>query len=778
MMKNFAASKPASTDTTHLPKLIYLPIVLLLLILFAIGMRLGQGIEYFNEPLRGHLDIQASDFRSDGVTQLKGWAYHATGVRTVTLIIDEVRRLPMRIGLERPDVATVFPGRPGIELSGLLGEYEFGSAVHGSHTFELEVTLGDGRTMQLGPWRVDLGGRPWRLPAGYTDRSAEPFHLSIANSYISLETIDEIQQKFSHYQTESMRVAITAPILYLRTTLGRAGDWEFDPSFDTNRKCGERRLAEDNLNTTIGHALQKHQPTLFTLNGGVWADAACDMPDWDINDELEKDKTHVQWNERNQVVADDYLSHLPGSIHAPELGRILSYNVYNKTARAYKKRNLQSAARLVADLNHQHPELVVGINLDADTYINPFFEGQQWYDYNPDTIRQFREWLQGIGPYASGWSSPDVPNLSNYRRRKNYSLEEVNTLAGVHFAQWEDVDPPRQMSTPKMFFENPWFAVWDEFRRHLVDLHYDELSQWVYQAGVPKEKIYSSQGFQAPGELINPFAIYIDSPPKNYDTGGMSVEGAVPSHGRLGAILYAQSARNDIRTENKQPLFSIFNELSPGWGVVEFHPADLKHPRRVPTFAESYEALDRMLTGGAQFVSVMAWNGGSGQFRNDPGYVAFTVIKDTPLESAMTALMSNYGGLPRGSVVWAFGGLGLTSEDGWKTTEGIGNSAFGRYHLRMNTAGLATMELVATHVDQAPKSASALAMEVRSEDQTTLSLNSGSGAPSTVTVQRSDQPQTVLLPINSDTIKMDQLRLEVTGPANSSVMIERMALLP
>ena len=85
---------------------------LLLLVLLVVGLRQGQGLEYVNEPLRGHLDLQVSDFRPDGLTHVKGWVYHAVGVRSVQLVIDEARRLPMKLGVERQDVAAAFPGRP------------------------------------------------------------------------------------------------------------------------------------------------------------------------------------------------------------------------------------------------------------------------------------------------------------------------------------------------------------------------------------------------------------------------------------------------------------------------------------------------------------------------------------------------------------------------------------------------------------------------------------------------------------------------------------------
>ena len=52
--------------------------------------------------------------------------------------------------------------------------------------------------------------------------------------------------------------------------------------------------------------------------GGIWADASCDVPEWDINDELERDRNNCQWNEADDVYPDDYLKNLPGSQDAPD----------------------------------------------------------------------------------------------------------------------------------------------------------------------------------------------------------------------------------------------------------------------------------------------------------------------------------------------------------------------------------------------------------------------------------------------------------------------------
>ena len=114
----------------------------------------------------------------------------------------------------------------------------------------------------------------------------------------------------------------------------------FDPDWDVTRRCGEKVITEDSLSRTMAAAVEHRLPMLFTLNGGIWADAACDIPAWDINDRLEQDIANCQWNEKNEVMPDDYLKHLPGSQDAPELARSLTFNVYAKDVRHYKRRNL------------------------------------------------------------------------------------------------------------------------------------------------------------------------------------------------------------------------------------------------------------------------------------------------------------------------------------------------------------------------------------------------------------------------------------------------------
>jgi hypothetical protein len=420
----------------------------------------------------------------------------------------------------------------------------------------------------------------------------------------------------------------------------------------------------------MAYAIEHKLPVLFTLNGGIWADAACDVPEWDVNDHLEQDVANCQWNEKNEVMPDDYLKHLPGSADAPELARSLTFNVYATENRHYKRRNLQAAARIVMAFAHAHPELFIGIALDADTYLNPFFDEKQWYDYNPGTLKQFRHWLAGSGPYA-GRGGPSVPDLSRYKRRHPLSLAEVRALAGKPWRTWDEVDPPRAFPREGMpFWEDPWTHEWEVFRRHIVHLHYEDLSQWLVEVGVPKSRIYSSQGFIEPYPTALPFALHIDSPSKNYDTGGMSVEGAIPRNGHLGAIVYGQSALNNIRVEGDANLFATFHQMDPGWAVGEFNTADFRKADELPTYAMGYRALREMFNYGARFASPMAWNGSNGVNAGKPGYVSFTAWRNTPLEDALRDFAVAHAFVPLGTRLWTFGSAQHADADDWIAVDG------------------------------------------------------------------------------------------------------------
>lgn len=647
-------------------------------------------------PAIGFIDKLADATGDNGKIEVFGWALSQAGIARVELVLNAGLRIPLTIAVPRPDVTQAYPGYPDSAKAGFQGSIDSSKWPLGLQTLELIVTDKQGGTTSLTRRTrpAPNAKETWSdlLTARGLKRD-DVFYFIMATSNLSNGGAAEIDSTFRPYESDTVKVGIRIPILYLRTTTGKAGDYAFDADFPATRKCGTRTIAEDNLHSVIGYAIEHQLPVLFTLNGGIWADAACDVPEWDINDVLEQNVANCQWNENNKVMADDYLKNLSGSMDSPELGRALSFNIYAEKNRHYKKRNLQQAATIIREFAAQHPALFIGVNVDPDLYVNPFFEGQQWYDYNPGTLRQFREWLQGSGPYA-GHAGPGEPDLSRYRRQQPLTLAEVGALSGHRYQQWAEVDPPRAFPVRgKPFWEDPWVAEWEHFRRHLVDLHYDELSQWITEAGIGRDFIYSAQGFMAPGPMISPFPIHLNSPVKNYDTGGMSVEGAIPSNGHLGAILYGPSAVNQVRMEEDRSLFSVFRKLDPGWAVVEHNTADLRNPKRLPDFSEAYRSLRDIHNYGARFISPMAWNGSRGIFAGQPGFVSYMALRDTPLEDAVKNFMISHANLPRRSRLWTFGSGMLADSDGWvATAETQASAGPGMLTLRAGSSGAGMLE--------------------------------------------------------------------------------------
>ena len=616
----------------------------------------------------GFIDKLSEDPANSTQIKVVGWALAKAGVGRVELVLNGQYRIPLQGAVARSDVAQIYPGYPDSAKAGFEGTVDTSRWVANWHTVEVIVTDKKGKFSVIGRRTQPAINAmdTWNdlLKARGVKRD-DVFYFIMATSNLAHGGAKEIDTVFRPYESETVKVGMRVPILYLRTTKGKAEGYAFDPDFPITRKWGVRTIAEDNLHGVIEYAVVHQLPVLFTLNGGIWADASCEAPEWDINDVLEQDANNCQWNEKNQVMPDDYLKNLSGSQESPELARSLTFNVYAATNRHYKKRNLQQAAAIIRKFAAQHPDLFIGVSLDPDLYLNPFFDGKQWYDYNPDSLRQFREWLQGTGPYA-GLANAGEPNLSRYRRKKSLSLAEVNIISGHHFKSWDEVEPPRSFPTTlKHFWKDAWVAEWEHFRRHLVDLHYDELSEWLEEAGIGSDFIYSAQGFMAPGKNSFPFALRINSPVKNYDSGGMSIEGAVPSGGHLGAILYGESVVNQIKMEGDRSLFSVFRNFDPGWAVVEHNTANLRNPERYPDFAEAYRSLREIHNYGARFISPMAWNGSRGIFAGQPGFVSYTALRDSHLEDAIKAFMISHANLPRRSRLWTFGAGAHADGDGW-----------------------------------------------------------------------------------------------------------------
>ena len=185
-----------------------------------------------------------------------------------------------------------------------------------------------------------------------------------------------------------------------------------------------------------------------------------------------------------------------------------------------------------------------------------------------------------------------------------------------------------------------------------------------------------------------PFALHIESPSKNYDTGGMSVEGAIPRDGHLGAIVYGESAANHIRVEGDANLFATFHQMDPGWAVGEFNTADFRKPNELPTYAMGYRVLREMFNYGARFASPMAWNGSNGAFAGQPGYVSFTAWRNTPAEDAMRDFAIAHAFVPLGTRLWTFGSARHADTYVWSSKPTAGSELSTLWLVPRSTPGL------------------------------------------------------------------------------------------
>ncbi|MEE9423540.1 MAG: hypothetical protein V3V18_01010 [Methylococcales bacterium] len=657
-------------------------------------------------PSIGSIDTPTQVTTNDPELSIEGWALDVDGVAKVKLRIDGKQEIDINHGLTRNDVAKVHPGYRDANKAGFASRQDLSKYLSAHSQIGIIVVDNNNVETVIGSRFVVMPGKMNQWQALY-DRNPQwvndQFYFLHATSAASTGGAGGLSQAYAHYSSPTMRIGLRVPILYMRTTLGKDKDWLFDPDFDTSKTFNDKRLVDDSLQTVIDYAVAEKLAVSFTLNGGIWADAAGTAADWDLNDSLEEDPLNCQWTQYDEVFADDHLKGLTGSTESPELARVLTLNVFAKDVRRYKKRNLQAAGRVILKFQQQYPELFAGIGLDADTYLNPFFEGH-WHDYNPNTIRQFRQWLQGTGVYA-----PEGV-LEKYRKSDLLDLRRLNSLAETNYKSWDEVDPPRKKPArsnqrepsrlsrwwlklmarfvdlppaKKLTLEEvvklevPWIKQWELFRRHLVDLHYDDLSVWLTETGFNSRDIFSSQGFTAPHSSALPFAVYLDSPVKNYDSGGMSLEGAVPRNGHLGAIIYGESSVNNIRMETNGSLFEAFYKADPNWGVVEYNTSDYKHPEHLADYAQAYRSLRDVFNYQSRFVSAMAWNGSNGEMVDKPGFAAHTALRNTPMELAMKDFMVSRAYLPRRALIWEFGTPRHLDHDDWKASIGSIEPDFG-----------------------------------------------------------------------------------------------------
>jgi hypothetical protein len=515
--------------------------------------------------------------------------------------------------------------------------------------------------------RVDAGGRPTYLPGplvvvdGKAKQGAcagEPFRVFYPGWTTLFQLgFPELPDLAAMVSGPCVQVGIRSRVEYLRTTRGRAEDFRFDPDFPEKKRVVDgHEMMGDSLRTVFQAADKWAAPLLVTLDGGVWANARFAAPELDIVDNLLEDERAVQWNQWGKSEPRDALKGLTGSFDDPQLARMMSLNRYNTRFREYKKRNLQSAVKAIVGYMRRHPGRYVAINLEPDNYINPWFTQTQWYDYNPDTLRQFREWLFHLGPYADGGelaASAYLPRLT---------LDDANRLAGREWKRIEEVDPPRA----SIDYQDPWQQAWTQFKRHLVAQHYADLAAWAVEAGMPRERIYTALGINNPDIAVT----LHDRAHGWMDQAGVSIAGGKPPAGQLGVVLYGATARNEGVPRSGLSLFDDLRSTDPRWGAVEFHPASLVFREKLPSEAESYRAMRELLNGGAHLLSPMHGSYAVERELFPQTFHAYDAMEGSTFEYELVWWLREWRNRPAGSLFFPFGNPLVASDDGWKPGKG------------------------------------------------------------------------------------------------------------
>ncbi len=641
------------------------------------------GPKVINDLPFGKVLAQHVKMMPPGAVDLRAWLADENGIRAAHVETETGAPLgAMRLEkAKQPLSAFSDPrfnrdkaGGAPLKLGDLYGlQVPFSRIPAGLQRLQVRVEDGAGKTAVMpGPLVLDRNAAATLACAGNKLRVFYPGGaVNFRDDFRQLRELQDMAQG------GCVEVGFRGRVEYLRTTRGKQADYVFDPDFpESLRKRNGKEMTGESLHELLQTALRFRAPLMITLDGGVWADAKFSAPDLDIVDMLEQDDRTVQWNQFGKAEPDDALKGLAGANESPQLARMMSLNYYNRRFRDYKKRNLQAAVREIVRFSRAHPKNFVMINLDPDEYINPWFYLTQWYDYNPDTLRQYREWLFHLGPYADGGA------LAFSRHEPVMTLDEANRLAQHAWKEIDAVEPPRGA----IDYSDPWQQLWTQFKRHLVARHYDDLAAWAVEAGMPKARIYTSQTF-----IQADVAVSVSDTADGWtDQAGVSIEGAKPRQGHLGAILYGRSSRNEGKPRSGSSLIDDIRRTDPEWGVVEFQPATIAFPEKLPSHAESYATMQALINGGARFISPM-WGSYAGDRVVHPDHFkAYDAMEGTPFEYQFVWWLRAMQAWPVGSLYYPFGDPQVKSGDGWTAAAGTRlESDFGKLRLASDDTRLA-----------------------------------------------------------------------------------------
>ncbi|MFC4779511.1 hypothetical protein ACFO9Q_22255 [Paenibacillus sp. GCM10023252] len=352
-------------------------------------------------------------------------------------------------------------------------------------------------------------------------------------------------------------------------------------SLDTYSHQQNYNWDSNNLDEQLAFADARNVPVLVQLNAGGWAG------DVGLMHALADDTRTTMWDTNNWDMYRSIDQH-----------NYMSYSRKNMKHYAFKKRNLQQIGRRIAEWRVKHPDQLVGVSLDSEDW-QYVWDGTRYSDYSPFSIQEWKEWLTGTGMY-----DPVNGAYKGEARSPVFtSLAQFNSAMGTSFASWAAVDPPRVRSDG-----NPFWEEWSRWRTMLLKHHLQDLTNWLIEAGLPANRIYTHQN-------------HVTSGSEGYYLTSSILTTADTNPGALGITLYEGA------TKDSDYMKQILG-YNKNWGAPEYNPLNKTNK------ADNYNSLVATYEGGARYISPLSWN--------DPATSPYE-IKNTAFEEALYDFAANYG---------------------------------------------------------------------------------------------------------------------------------------
>jgi hypothetical protein len=306
---------------------------------------------------------------------------------------------------------------------------------------------------------------------------------------------------------------------------------------------------------------------------------------WVMIQHLETDRNTMVWDQNQH----DF-TQLPGyyqmSLSQRAGSWLWSLNEFNTRYFSLKEKNFRQLARVLASFNNAYPDLFVGVSTDSEISMlaASFYPKLSSYDYNPDTILQWRMYLAGNN-WQPSWSNKNSPYIgSGWLAGKglNLNLSQLNTKYGTQYSAFTQIPAPRvdetKMTTsnysvfvPESGFSASMWSDWQVFKETLVRNTLVKMKRWAVEEGIPADKIYSHQaaGYQSSSAQE---AFWGNS----FSTGNLSGSGY--GINLYGSVIEDTDLINSVRNANAN------------WGSTEWNPGTTNNTLSALNIAWNYGA--------------------------------------------------------------------------------------------------------------------------------------------------------------------------------------------